>query len=425
MPNHDERDPLEGKGEEMIPDRGNPFEDSDKSKEADSEPQDEIVEEASSPEIPREGEHSAEDISSLEGESSYNGGIEFEQPPEDFPDGGMGTAAEEAGLADESIPEMTNGGMSAGYPPTRDDDLLPEPDVSVAKPEPAAMVGAPLFSSESYKQPGPLSGTSDEVTPSQDVEQPTNPEMLKLLVTDEAMKDLWIRADRAQKNVIEHIATIPHGQKMLNYIQNGKNELLGGKENFEEAERFINEVEYQVSFSISLKSLSKWFTTGLYLYEVGWAIALILFLILGIGISAAFASTKMEGTPDQAYLLSSMVWGGFGGVIGALLALTKHIAIDQDFDKQHTWWYFTSPTMGIGMGAVVYLFLHVGLFSIVGANADIASPLVIYVFAWLAGYQQNVFTDLVKRMMKTLMGENAKTEDDEEVKPTFEVTTEE
>jgi hypothetical protein len=132
----------------------------------------------------------------------------------------------------------------------------------------------------------------------------------------------------------------------------------------------------------------------------------------------------MEGTPDQTYLLTSMVWGGFGGVIGALLALTKHIAIEQDFDRQHTWWYFTSPPMGIGMGAVVYLFLHVGLFSIVGADADIASPLVIYVFAWLAGYQQNVFTDLVKRMMKTLMGQDIKTDRGPEVKPNFEVTPE-
>jgi hypothetical protein len=349
---------------------------------------------------------------------------EYEEPPEGFPDEGMGTAAEEALSADETSPEMEDGGMTAGYPPMRDEDLLPEPDVSIAKPEPAAMSGAPLFSPASFQPPGPLSGVPGKGTLAQEKEHPANPEMLELLVTDEAMVDLWKRSDHAQKNVIENIATIPQGQKMLNYLQNGKNELLGGKENYEEAERFINEVEYQVSFSINLKSLSKGFTTGLYLYEIGWAIALILFLIFGIGVSAAFASAKMEGTPDQAYLLSSMVWGGFGGVIGALLALTKHIAIDQDFDKQHTWWYFTSPTMGIGIGAVVYLFMHVGLFSIVGANANIASPLVIYVFAWLAGYQQNIFTDLVKRMMKTLMGEDIRASEENEVQPNFEVTAE-
>ena len=47
--------------------------------------------------------------------------LAYEEPPEDFPDGGMGTAAEEAMLADETPPEMEDSGMSAGYPPMRDD----------------------------------------------------------------------------------------------------------------------------------------------------------------------------------------------------------------------------------------------------------------------------------------------------------------
>lgn len=507
MPTHDPKDPLEGKGEEMIPDRGIPFDDiegyapkdtntpdMEEPHEADSGvvdlpadpglPGDRVFNEGPSPDeiestpdelgdlgeleahdpgIPEDRdpnaatahfdpvseesaattgdldtgvstdlpeEHTdeaergaalgeAEAILSTEADAEspipadeplFAYEPDFDQPPEDFPDDGMGTAAEEALLADQIPPELMDHGMSAGYPPMRDEDLTPEPDVSMARPEPAAMSGAPLFSPESFGPPDPLSGVAGGATPVQGAEHPAKPEMLKLLITDEDIKELWARADIAQKGVIEHIATIPLGQRMLNYIQNGKNELLGGKENYEEAERFINEVEYRVSYSKNLKSLSKVFTTGLYLYEIVWAIVLLLFLILGIGVSEAFASAKMEGTPDQTYLLTSMVWGGFGGVIGALLALIKHIAIEQDFDKQHTWWYFSSPTMGIGMGAVVYLFLHVGLFSIVGADADIASPLVIYVFAWLAGYQQNIFTDLVKRMMKTLMGEDLKAE---------------
>jgi hypothetical protein len=448
MPTNDPKDPLEGKGEEMIPDRGIPFDDIDG-----SEPNESATSDIGEP---RGAENEVADLpvdSDASGDRSLNEDLEldeieptpseldplgesetldpsfpedaetdFYQPLEEYPDYGMGTAAEEALMVDSVSPELMDGGMSAGYPPTRDKDLTPAPDVSIEKPEPSAMSGAPPFSPESFEPPDPFSSSTDREGLVQDGQHPAKPEMLKLLVTDEDIQQLWDRADIAQKGVIEHIATIPLGQKMLNFIQNGKNELLGGKENFEEAERFINEVEYRVSFSRKLKSLSKVYTTGLYLYEIAWAVGLLLFLIIGIGVSAAFASAKMEGTPDQTYLLTSMVWGGFGGVIGALLALIKHIAIDQDFDKQHTWWYFSSPTMGVGMGAVVYLFLHVGLFSIVGADTDIASPLVIYVFAWLAGYQQNIFTDLVKRMMKTLMGDDLKAE--KEIKPNFEVNSE-
>jgi hypothetical protein len=450
MPTNDPKDPLEGKGEEMIPDRGIPFDDIDGSEPNDSatpdteEPQsaendvadlsidsgasgDRLINEDLAPDenvpTPNEVDH-FEESETLDPSIPEDAETDFYQPLEEYPDDGMGTAAEEAFMVDSISPELMDGGMSAGYPPTRDEDLTPSPYVSIEKPEPSAMSGAPIFSPESFEPPDPFSDTSDREELIQNAEHLAKPEMLKLLVTDEDIQQLWERADIAQKGVIDHIATIPLGQKMLNFIQNGKNELLGGKENYEEAERYINEVEYRVSFSRKLKSLSKVYTTGLYLYEIVWAVVLLLFLVLGIGVSAAFASAKMEGTPDQTYLLTSMVWGGFGGVIGALLALIKHIAIDQDFDKQHTWWYFSSPTMGVGMGAVVYLFLHVGLFSIVGADTDIASPLVIYVFAWLAGYQQNVFTDLVKRMMKTLMGEDLKAEKEKEIKPNFEVNLE-
>ncbi len=38
--------------------------------------------------------------------------------------------------------------------------------------------------------------------------------------------------------------------------------------------------------------------------------------------------------------------------------------------------------------------------SISGPTQEITSPLAIYLLAWLAGYQQNVFTSLVKRMLK-------------------------
>ena len=83
--------------------------------------------------------------------------------------------------------------------------------------------------------------------------------------------------------------------------------MLGGIENNEETDIFINEVEYRISFSVKLKSLSTCFTTVLYSNEVGWTIALLLFLIFGIGISADFASVKMSGQQDQTYLLSSIV----------------------------------------------------------------------------------------------------------------------
>ena len=45
-----------------------------------------------------------------------------------------------------------------------------------------------------------------------------------------------------------------------------------------------------------------------------------------------------------------------------------------------------------------------------GPDQEITSPLIIYLLAWLAGYQQNVFTSLVKRMLKVFQVEEDKGE---------------
>jgi hypothetical protein len=347
---------------------------------------------------------------------AYSGAPKQNRPPEGYPDEGMGTASEEAILAGEITPDLLDGGMSAGYPPLGDADLLPEPGVPIEKPDPAAMSGAPLFSTGSFLQPGPGPAIGSESGLTQDSEQTAQPAIVDMLVTEAKIKDLWERADKAHKLVNEHINNLQLAQKSLDYIQMARNELMGGPENYEEAERFINEVEYRIELIKKIRKFPKWYIPRLYLYEIVWAIAFLLVLVLFVGIDTAFAGSKIEGIPDAVYLLSSMIWGGFGGVVGALLALVKHFSIEQDFDTQHTWWYLSSPAIGIGIGAVVYLFMHVGLFAIIGSEGDIASPLIIYVFAWLAGYQQNIFTDLVKRMMKTLMGEDLKSQEEVKIK---------
>ncbi|HJW89367.1 MAG TPA: hypothetical protein VJ436_01865, partial [Anaerolineales bacterium] len=54
----------------------------------------------------------------------------------------------------------------------------------------------------------------------------------------------------------------------------------------------------------------------------------------------------------------------------------------------------------IGIGAVVFAILRAGLLSLTGTGQTIASPFLMYIVAWLAGYQHNVFSDLVKRLLQ-------------------------
>lgn len=259
-----------------------------------------------------------------------------------------------------------------------------------------------------------LASAAPEVEPGEELpeaEKRSKRRMVKLFVQEEQMKALWERASNAKTAVDESINNAAIAHEMLDQISFARNELLAGEENYEHAERAINEVEYRVGLSRRVAGWSTSLGAKLFIYESAWALVLLLFLFLVLGpqaFSATAAPLTSRFSADVVFLLGSMTWGGLGGVIGAWLSLIKHISKDQDFDRQHTLWYINSPVMGIGIGAVIYLIMRAGLLSLSGPGEAINSPLIIYLLAWLAGYQQNVFTDIIKRLLQVFKIEEEK-----------------
>jgi hypothetical protein len=304
--------------------------------------------------------------------------------------------AEEAGEGEAYAPE---GGMGAVEPILRDEELQPEPGLPVAemaKPDPeTSMRGAPIFSADAFLAPGPLDQLAPSEAPLLTEERIAREELVALLINDEQLKALWARADVAKLSIDQHINTLQSGRTLLDQIKFFRAEILSGRDRYEDAERHLNEAEYRVAVNLRLRQWSTGLGTGLFLYELVWGGLALAVLFLWLG-TQAFA----QGASDLVYLAGSMAWGCLGGVIGAWYALVKHIARDQDFDPQHRMWYFNSPLMGIGVGAVVFAILRAGLLSVTGPGQSIASPFIIYIIAWLAGYQHNVFTDLVQRILK-------------------------
>ena len=58
--------------------------------------------------------------------------------------------------------------------------------------------------------------------------------------------------------------------------------------------------------------------------------------------------------------------------------------------------------MGLVLGAFVFLVTKFGLLSLFSGstNLEISSPFVIYILAFVVGYQQNVAWDLMRRILK-------------------------
>ena len=85
------------------------------------------------------------------------------------------------------------------------------------------------------------------------------------------------------------------------------------------------------------------------------------------------------------------MWGGIGGIIGALYALWWHISDQQDFERQYLMWYLVQPIMGTVLGGIVFLLLTGGflLLQVKPSDANAGARLIPYLVAVLAGFRQN------------------------------------
>ncbi len=427
MSNPKNTDPLEGKGEEMIPEKGLPFDDIDDTPLEDIPPEERIPDfpqvdsTSSEPVIIPDAETEADDepnfeLSEAETEAIIGEGVdafEMESSPwamgDEEVEAFIGESSEVFAPADEFDMPFDDIGNSeiSEYAPQGDGFEIPpddhgdegmgthredSPDDVIVEPQTEV-----TFSTVAHQTDGPALSTS--VHTHDDIHhagQAAAEPMVDLLVSDEDMEYLWRRAAQAQKDVNRHIQTLYIARPMLDHIQAGRNELMAGKEYYEDAERHIGEAEYRVQLSIQQAKLSKTLIPRLYIYLAIWFIVLIV---------AIFLIGEKIFKPDASIMISlagSMIFGGIGGIVGASMALIKHVSKDQDFSPQHTNWYLHSPFVGVAMGALITIFLVAGIISVTSGTNALSSPLIIYIMAGLAGYQHNVFTNLVKRMLKVL-----------------------
>lgn len=284
------------------------------------------------------------------------------------------------------------------------------PTAEIPLPPAESTAGAPPISPDLFAEPGPTAGMEGPSAPVQKDALPPDSQMVQLLVSDALLHSLWQRADQARNDVTQKIQTLEIARSLLDQIKYARNYLMAGRGYYEEAERHVNEVDYRVFQTEQSKRYSRVVGIPLFIYEILWTVTLALLFYLNN--RAIFSQSQT----DLQYVIASMISGGIGGVMGAWFALVKHMAQDQDFDKQHSVWYLNSPLMGLGIGAFVYMVMRAGLISLTGSTSQtIASPYIIYVLAWLGGYQHNVFTVLVKRVIKVFVEPSTSAEESKPV----------
>jgi hypothetical protein len=319
-------------------------------------------------------------------------------PAEEIPAPGDKTniSADEQEILDALASVKGEGGQDKGMGATAEGEDITGgagmPKEEVPLPTIESTHGMPPFNKEAFETPGPAAHSEPPV---QTDALPPDPDMVKMLITDERVNQLWQRAEAAKNEMDIKVHALDIARSLLNQIKYGQNYLMAGRGYYEEAERHVNEAEFRVLQTDLSRKWSQTVGIPLFIYEIVFAIA---FIILFLGLTSAAFSGFSE---DARGMVATMICGGLGGVMGAWLALIKHVSQDQDFDKQHTLWYLNSPFMGAGIGAFIYWIMRAGMISLTNGQSQlISSPFVIYILAWLAGYQHNVFTSIVKRILK-------------------------
>lgn len=231
-------------------------------------------------------------------------------------------------------------------------------------------------------------------------EKPEN--ISNMFVTKNELSSLWSQINQVEDRVISEMNNVNLGLTLIKNLEDARKRLMSGIDQFDEVSGILAEIEYRLQFAKKVKIVSKKIGVPLLIYEFVWMLILV-FLIFWLNFNENRINTNFANEIININILvNSLVWGGFGGVVGALYALWKHIAADQDFDAQFSLWYITNPILGISLGGFVYLVIQAGFLSLTaGASGGevIQSAAVIYVFAWICGFKQNVIYEIVRRIL--------------------------
>jgi len=141
-----------------------------------------------------------------------------------------------------------------------------------------------------------------------------------------------------------------------------------------------------------------------FVYEVVWLALLLLGLVFAASLAEIFtrAGNIAGATASDVFpFWNTLMWGGIGGIIGALYALWWHVSDQQDFDRQYMMWYLVQPIMGVVLGGIVFLLLTGGflLLQIKPSDPNAGARLLPYLVAVLAGFRQNFIYNQLDRLI--------------------------
>jgi hypothetical protein len=91
----------------------------------------------------------------------------------------------------------------------------------------------------------------------------------------------------------------------------------------------------------------------------------------------------------------------FGALGAVLISLTGVFDHKRDWDNDLWPWHLSRPLIGIAVGVVSVLILQAGVLSVGAGKAT--SNLLYYLVAFLVGYREETFRELIKRLVDVIL----------------------
>ncbi len=223
-------------------------------------------------------------------------------------------------------------------------------------------------------------------------------------------KALHKQIDDLYKQVATEFSSPPEkAERALSLLREARQVLLETPEEYVAAEYRTMQVRAMLDRVRESRKQSGFYGPRILAYETVWLV----FLLAGLIFAAPFAGwlTRIAQTGvvnEQAMLsiypiFNTMIWGGIGGVVGALYSLWWHISEQQDFDRHYLTWYLVQPLLGLVLGGIVYLLMAGGFLllqvNLQDPNASTAARLLPYLTAVLAGFRQNFVYEQFNRLI--------------------------
>jgi hypothetical protein len=223
-------------------------------------------------------------------------------------------------------------------------------------------------------------------------------------------KALHQQIDDLYKQVATEFSSPPEkAERALSLLREARQVLLETPEEYVAAEYRTMQVRAMLDRVRESRKQSGYYGPRILAYESVWLVILLAGLIFAAPFAGWLTRIAQSGVANEQAMLSiypifnTMIWGGIGGVVGALYSLWWHISEQQDFDRHYLTWYLVQPLLGLVLGGIVYLLMAGGFLllqvNLQDPNASTAARLLPYLTAVLAGFRQNFVYEQFNRLI--------------------------